>query len=649
MVLYAHPSHLAKDMGDEGVDGIDGGTGHSYPLFEPLSAGFGAQTAENNEFQIKIRYLLISHTEIGSGSSVNIERKCQQDGGRYLFNGAEGIKELCLGSKCAVGSKSAAGCTGTGWHDNIERRGSGCESGGADTGGCDTVKNRESKISVTSHQISIKFPSPFLHFHKPHCCHAPSLPPNSLHVHPSTIEHTSNTFFAPVPTIIPQPKSTLPDNSWVLDLLKCWNQPPLSYYMPVLGGVTEILLFLLQSTTTLQHLPTKPYKSKGSVSPATTLVLDDLISLKHDLVHLSSTCGPHAFFACEVHMHGSLLPVSGTGAAMESVASVLNNMFKSQLSAPFSGQQPLLSEDELKRVFLPSAHEPVPIPLSATKASLITERNKDVAQQMEYLANWGKELSFSSVLTPTGWFTDIHIDGNGMLQIMVHFEGEKLWLVWPPTEKNLIWWGINHPCPPSEVGRQPLAISALKNLEGLQLLHVTEPCTFILLPFAIHLVISFSTSTHTGASFVHETHWPLACVGLEFAKTLVSALIEEVVEQERFWLEAMGRRRRDALYLHPNPSHQNEAWEGISSGSGGGQNLGKRKGLETMYIPVKSGISAGRELRAEGRRWAQVVHPIAVVALVLWQMSPTTSQDPLYLHYGWWWWRGAMEDVLERE
>ena len=34
------------------------------------------------------------------------------------------------------------------------------------------------------HQISIKFPLSFLHFRKPRCRHAPSLSPNSPHVHP---------------------------------------------------------------------------------------------------------------------------------------------------------------------------------------------------------------------------------------------------------------------------------------------------------------------------------------------------------------------------------------------------------------------------------------------------------------------------------
>ncbi|KAJ6470313.1 hypothetical protein C8R45DRAFT_937222 [Mycena sanguinolenta] len=39
--------------GDETVDGMEGCTGDSYPPFEPLSAGFGIQTAENKEFQNK--------------------------------------------------------------------------------------------------------------------------------------------------------------------------------------------------------------------------------------------------------------------------------------------------------------------------------------------------------------------------------------------------------------------------------------------------------------------------------------------------------------------------------------------------------------------------------------------------------------------
>jgi hypothetical protein len=184
------------------------------------------------------------------------------------------------------------------------------------------------------------------------------------------------------------------------------------------------------------------------------------------------------------------------------------------------------------------------------------------------LAKHGKELYFSSVWTPSGWFTDTHVDGSGTSQILVHVEGEKLWLVWPVTKKILAWWGINHPSPLH--GREPLTSLALDNLEGLQVLHVIQPCTFILPPFAIHSVISFSTSSHTGTYFTHSAHWAQARLGLDFAKTLVrnpafgdikaSVLIEDVLKQAQFWVKAMGENSDAQSTLHNGRKRRPISW-----------------------------------------------------------------------------------------
>ncbi|KAJ7877104.1 hypothetical protein B0H14DRAFT_3130276 [Mycena olivaceomarginata] len=149
-------------------------------------------------------------------------------------------------------------------------------------------------------------------------------------------------------------------------------------------------------------------------------------------------------------------------------------------------------------------------------ATLLAGQQATVAARAVDLAKHGKKLYFSSVWTPSGWFTDTHIDGNGTSQTLAHVEGEKLWLVWPVTEKNLAWWGINHPSPLH--GREPLTPSALDNLEGLQ-----------------------------------------ARLGLDFAKTLVrnpafgdikaSVLIEDILKQEQFWVKAMGEDSDAAEYF----------------------------------------------------------------------------------------------------
>ncbi|KAJ6565653.1 hypothetical protein B0H10DRAFT_2112846, partial [Mycena sp. CBHHK59/15] len=102
----------------------------------------------------------------------------------------------------------------------------------------------------------------------------------------------------------------------------------------------------------------------------------------------------------------------------------------------------------------------------------------------------------SSCICPQGWFSDLHVDSAGASQLITHFEGHKLW--------------------PSSGSPDLTITETLEHLTDLQLIHVTGPCAFILPPFALHSVISFSFSSHAGAQFVHESHWPDAKRGLEF-------------------------------------------------------------------------------------------------------------------------------------
>ncbi|KAJ7855271.1 hypothetical protein B0H14DRAFT_3449067 [Mycena olivaceomarginata] len=97
------------------------------------------------------------------------------------------------------------------------------------------------------------------------------------------------------------------------------------------------------------------------------------------------------------------------------------------------------STDELKKLFPPIQHKPVELSRSATKATLLADQQATVAAHAVDPAKHGKELYFSSVWTPSGWFTDIHVDGNGISQILVHVEGEKLWLSGRRPRK--IWLG----------------------------------------------------------------------------------------------------------------------------------------------------------------------------------------------------------------
>ncbi|KAJ7685267.1 hypothetical protein DFH06DRAFT_1157992 [Mycena polygramma] len=160
----------------------------------------------------------------------------------------------------------------------------------------------------------------------------------------------------------------------------------------------------------------------------------------------------------------------------------------------------------------------------------------------------------SAGICPAGWISGIHIDHAGAAQQMVHCGGKKLWLFWPPTALNLEWWGRRHPVE-LDLKLVPAAIEAL---DGLTVVLVEDRCSFILPPFSLHTVISFSAAAHVGIMFVHDAFWPDVQVGLTFIKGLVRdhrtygsskarQLIEAVRDEQPLWDRLQSRRAADGI------------------------------------------------------------------------------------------------------
>ncbi|KAJ7859249.1 hypothetical protein B0H13DRAFT_2028719 [Mycena leptocephala] len=141
--------------------------------------------------------------------------------------------------------------------------------------------------------------------------------------------------------------------------------------------------------------------------------------------------------------------------------------------------------EELGKVFPPT-------PPQAGQRSTKSDR-----ERAQYLERRGKEPWTASVRTPPGWFSDMHVDFAGLAQAIVHCDGEKLWLFWPATAKNLDWWGMQHPQP--WIGHPSRLLEALDALEGLEVMHVTDPCTFIV-PLSAFTPSSRSRARRTHAS-----------------------------------------------------------------------------------------------------------------------------------------------------
>ncbi|KAJ7894593.1 hypothetical protein B0H14DRAFT_3646258 [Mycena olivaceomarginata] len=203
----------------------------------------------------------------------------------------------------------------------------------------------------------------------------------------------------------------------------------------------------------------------GGLSPSTPLIVGDLLSLGQDLVQYTDLrCGtevpmesiPRVFTRMLESQRQAPLVNQGRVIASLNIAATDNGILQCRLDLPgmvqhlgpefaFYDMDHYLDPDELKKLFSLPRQEPVEISRNATRASIVSARNTEIATRNQYLGKRGKDVFLSSTWAPGGWFTDTHVDGNGCSQVQIHCEGEKLWLIWPPTQKNLDWWGTIHP------------------------------------------------------------------------------------------------------------------------------------------------------------------------------------------------------------
>jgi hypothetical protein len=101
---------------------------------------------------------------------------------------------------------------------------------------------------------------------------------------------------------------------------------------------------------------------------------------------------------------------------------------------------------------------------------------------------------WTTTLTPPGAITHTHMDYYGRNQYMIHLFGHKIWLLWPPTEKNLEIFGLHH----TQLASSDTTFRCIQELEGLQVFYAREEQVFVLQPNVLHACICLGTSAHTG-------------------------------------------------------------------------------------------------------------------------------------------------------
>lgn len=167
---------------------------------------------------------------------------------------------------------------------------------------------------------------------------------------------------------------------------------------------------------------------------------------------------------------------------------------------------------------------------------------------------------WTSTLTSPGCITHPHVDYYGSRQYLVHFKGDKLWLLWPPTEKNLAWYRERH----LGVMDHRRTLLAIRELEGLQtcLFSGVEEA-FVLNPHVIHACISISVCGHSGVPTCQLSHYgqsvPFMKWGVDWIKSGptrglsildIRAECELFLEEMKWWKSIKTPKHREGMENH---------------------------------------------------------------------------------------------------
>jgi hypothetical protein len=113
------------------------------------------------------------------------------------------------------------------------------------------------------------------------------------------------------------------------------------------------------------------------------------------------------------------------------------------------------------------------------------------------------DAGWVSTWTPPAAISHTHMDYYGSMQYTIHFYGKKLWILWPPTQRNLAWFSLRH----KKRADANLTLDCIRNLEGLQLnfpsaKHKITFYYFTILPVTLqHLVLFYSIWYYSNTFF----------------------------------------------------------------------------------------------------------------------------------------------------
>lgn len=102
----------------------------------------------------------------------------------------------------------------------------------------------------------------------------------------------------------------------------------------------------------------------------------------------------------------------------------------------------------------------------------------------------------STTFTQPGSITPPHVDGCGLEKIVAHLDGNKIWIVWPPTEHNLR--AIRNPERTLGISRELRLGRWLQELEEPEVFLTRKGDSFFLGPSVLHACVAVTKSAHFG-------------------------------------------------------------------------------------------------------------------------------------------------------
>jgi hypothetical protein len=299
-------------------------------------------------------------------------------------------------------------------------------------------------------------------------------------------------------------------NASLLEVWRCAVQPP-ALFLPSSDSYIKILEFLisLKEDMSLKHVSALSTPELPRVDPS--LVIADILRdgesrpLPRKVVH------DYIF-----------------GEEERSTAAILSSWYSCQPDSPdrlcpFYRQPQLMADVACTE----SGVRSVQVPYELSEPG-------DLWTNIEE----GIELRLSTSCVPGGNLTDMHVDAHVLYQYMVHITGLKVWLFWPPTDRNL---RIMRTTFPEANLQEPYEwMDFAKKLEQPELL-VTgpNPVHFVLPPSTIHSVLTLTPSMHFGGTFIRPRTLKSDLRLYEKLKTILSTdmQLEDMIRERMRWLD----------------------------------------------------------------------------------------------------------------